>query len=244
MRDYVLHTPSGYDGTKTLPLVVDLHGATSWATQQLMRDKWGNMADKQGFLVVAPDGVQMTWNALICCGGAQSMKVDDVGFLKAVVAKVSSELCVDSKRVYASGHSNGALMTFVLACQAADIFAAAAPYEGVTPLPTMCHPSRPLPIAMVRALQDGAVPYNGSQQWTSAQADLDLWKALDKCTDTTPVASHNGVCQTYQQCAGGSEVMLCSPRGGHGFFYTPSDNPDNLLVPDTMWPFFAKHALP
>ena len=101
---------------------------------------------------------------------------------------------------------------------------------------------------MVRAKQDTVVPYDGTpssvEPGISAQQDLDFWKGKDKCTDAMPVASQNGVCQTYSQCAAGTEVMACSPRGPHGFFYSPPDNPDTLLVPDTLWPFFARHALP
>jgi polyhydroxybutyrate depolymerase len=243
-RDYVLHVPTGYDGSKRLPVVVDLHGYTSYATEQLARTRWGDMADKEGFLVVEPDGVDRSWNVKVCCGTAQKNNVDDVGFIRTVVTRVESDLCVDDKRVYASGHSNGAAMTFLLACEAADIFAAVAPVCGATNQPDSCHPTRPIPIAMIRAKNDGAVPYQGKPDWESAQADLAKWQELDHCAPTPVVASHAGVCQTNTQCAAGTNVMLCSPRGDHLFFFTPSDNPDNLLVPDTVWPFFAAFALP
>jgi len=247
-RDYVLHVPTGYDGSKRIPLVVDLHGYTSWATEQATRTKWGAKADTEGFIVVDPDGVEKSWNALICCGTAASSKIDDVAFMREVVARVSAALCVDPKRVYLSGHSNGAMMTFLLGCQAADLFAAIAPVAGVPPMPSDCHPSRPLPVAMIRAKQDGTVPYDGSgtgaTRFSSAQEDFDKWKALDQCSSTPLVASHNGVCQTYTQCASGTEVELCSPRGDHLFFFAnAAGNPDNLLVPDTAWEFFSRHSL-
>jgi polyhydroxybutyrate depolymerase len=249
-RDYIVHVPPGYDGSKRLPLVIDLHGATSFAAEQAMRTRWGAKADAEGFIVVDPDGVNRYWNALICCGTAVSSRIDDVGFIRAVVARVSAALCIDSKRVYLSGHSNGAIMTFVMGCQAADIFAAIAPVCGFTPDVdyTPCRPSRPVPVAMIRALQDTAVPYDGTgsgaTRWESAMEDFDLWKGLDQCASTPLVASHNGVCQTYTQCAGGTEVELCSPRGGHLFFFAnAAGNPDNLLVPDTAWAFFSRHSL-
>jgi polyhydroxybutyrate depolymerase len=249
-RDYIVHVPPGYDGSKRVPLVLDLHGATSFAAEQAMRTKWGAKADAEGFIVVDPDGVSRYWDALICCGTALSSRIDDVGLIRAVVARVSASLCIDSKRVYLSGHSNGAIMSFVMGCQAADIFAAIAPVCGVTPDPafTPCHPSRPLPVAMIRAKSDTAVPYDGSgsgaTRFESAQEDVDVWKALDQCANTSLVASHNGVCQTYTQCASGSEVELCSPRGGHLFFFADAaGNPDNLLVPDTAWAFFSRHSL-
>ncbi len=239
---------AGYDGSKRAALVIDLHGYTSWASEQADRSKWGAKADSEGFILVDPDGVDMSWNAGICCGNAQTSNVDDVAFMREVVARVSTSLCVDPKRVYLSGHSNGGLMTFALGCQAADLFAAIAPVAGVTPDPSSCHPSRPVPVAMIRALQDGTVPYEGRgsgvSRFQSAQEDLDTWKALNQCADAPVVASHDGVCQTYTQCAAGTEVELCSPRGDHLFFFADaSGNPDNLLVPDTAWDFFSRHSL-
>jgi polyhydroxybutyrate depolymerase len=247
-RDYIVHVPTGYDGGKRLPLVVDLHGYTSWAEEQATRTKWGAKADTEKFIVVDPDGIDKSWNATICCGTAMASMIDDVAFMRAVVTRISTALCIDPKRVYLSGHSNGGMMTFKLGCQAADIFAAIAPVAGATPAPGMCHPSRPISVAMIRALQDGSVPYagkgTGDTRFQSAMEDLDTWKGLDHCASTPVVMSHNGVCQTYTQCMDGTEVELCSPRGDHLFFFAnAAGNPDNLLVPDTAWEFFSRHSL-
>lgn len=238
-RDYVQHVPTGYDGTQRLPLVVDIHGYTSWAAQQLERDKWDAMADKEKFVVVAPDGIDKSWNAGNCCG---SSKADDVGFIRALVERASSELCIDPKRVYATGHSNGGMMAFRLGCEAADVFAAIAPVCGTT-MPATCKPSRPISVAAIRALEDATVRYDGGGFVSSAKADLDEWLGFDECADTPVVPSHDGVCTTHTGCAGGTNVMECHPHGGHGFFYS-TDNADNVLVPDTVWPFFKQFALP
>ncbi len=249
-RDYLVHVPPAYDGTKPLPMVVDLHGYTSWASEQLERTKWGELADSEGFIVLEPngtlegDGERRSWNVKLCCGVAQQQAVNDVGFIRHLVQKVESELCVDNKRVYATGHSNGAAMTFALACEAADLFAAVAPVSGATLQPTACHPARSIPVAMIRSKDDGAVPYQGKPDWQSAADDLALWRALNGCEATPVVASQNGVCQNYTQCDAGTNVMLCSPRGSHAFFYKPDENPDHLLVPDTAWPFFQQFSLP
>ena len=247
-RDYVLHVPTGYAGDQPLPLVLDLHGFTSWATEQLERTRWGELADANGFIVVEPDGFDKSWNAKVCCGTAQAENIDDVAFIREVVSRVSAELCIDAKRIYATGHSNGAMMTFRLGCEAADLFAAIAPVAGVTPQPVSCLPSRPLPVAMIRAQSDGAVPYEGKgtgdTRFSSAAEDLDKWLAVDGCQATPVMASHDGVCQTYSACNAGTQVMACSPRGDHLFFFPPNDNPDNLLVPDTAWPFFQTFSLP
>jgi polyhydroxybutyrate depolymerase len=229
-RDYVLHIPPGYDGTKQLPLVFDVHGYTSFATEQLMRSKWDKMADKEGFVLIDPDGVNKSWNAGSCCGGNNQ---NDVAFFREMVKKATAELCIDSKRVYVSGHSNGGAMTYRLACEAADIFAAAAPVCGWMTVST-CNPARPIPVLAIRGLNDGTVKIN------TADADVDEWLSNDKCAKEQ--VSSSGVCKTYKSCEAGTQVMDCRPRGDHNFFY--ATNPDNYLVPDNAWPFFKQFSLP
>jgi polyhydroxybutyrate depolymerase len=231
-RSYLLHVPPGYDGTKALPLVFDVHGYTSFASEQLMRSKWDKMADKEGFVLIDPDGVNKSWNAGSCCGGN---KQDDVKFFRDMVTKATAELCIDSKRVYVSGHSNGGMMTYALACEAADIFAAVAPVCGISMSPDgSCQPSRPIPVLAIRGLNDGTVTIN------TADADINAWLSNDKCMKDQVTSS--GVCKTYKSCAAGTQVMDCRPRGDHNFFY--ANNPDNYLVPDNAWPFFKQFSLP
>lgn len=229
-RSYLLHVPPGYDGTKSLPLVLDVHGYTSFASEQMTRSKWDKMADKEGFVLIEPEGVNKSWNAGSCCGGNSQ---DDVKYFRDVVAKATAELCVDKKRVYVSGHSNGGAMTHRLACEAADIFAAAAPVCGWMTI-SNCNPSRPVPLLSIRGLNDGTVKIDG------ADADVNEWLSNDKCAKDQVTTS--GVCKTYKSCDAGTQVMDCRPRGGHDFFY--ANNPDNYLVPDNAWPFFKQFSLP
>jgi polyhydroxybutyrate depolymerase len=237
-RDYVLHIPPGYDGTKRVPLVFDVHGYTSFATEQLMRSKWDKLSDKEGFVLIDPDGVGKSWNAGNCCGST----ADDVGFFREMVKKAAAELCIDTKRVYMSGHSNGGSMAYRLACEAADVFAAVNPVCGWMGL-TSCKPSRPIAILEIRALEDSTVAYNGGGIAGSAASELKKWLDFNMCMDTPVQSSANGVCTTHTACAAGTQVMECHPHGEHNFFYS-SNNTDHLLVPDTAWPFFKQFSLP
>jgi polyhydroxybutyrate depolymerase len=229
-RSFILYIPAGYDGTKRLPLVFDVHGYTSWADEQLTRSKWDKMADKEGFVLIDPEGVNKSWNAGSCCG---SNTQDDVGFFRAMVEKASSELCIDSKRVYVSGHSNGGAMTYRLGCEAADIFAAIAPVCGWMTI-SNCSPTRPVPVLAIRGLNDTTVTIS------TADGDINEWLSNDQCSKT-PVTT-SGVCKTYTACAAGTQLSDCRPRGNHDFFY--GNNPDNYLVPDNAWPFFKQFSLP
>jgi polyhydroxybutyrate depolymerase len=228
-RTYLLHIPPGYDGTKPLPLVFDIHGYTSFASEQMMRSKWDKMADKEGFVLIEPEGVNKSWNAGSCCGGA----ADDVKYFRDVVAKATADLCIDKKRIYVTGHSNGGAMTHRLACEAADIFAAAAPVCGWMTI-NNCNPVRPVPVLSIRGLNDGTVKID------TADGDINEWLSNDECAKDQVTTS--GVCKTYKSCKAGTQVMDCRPRGGHDFFY--ANNPDNYLVPENAWPFFKQFSLP
>lgn len=230
-RKYILHVPPAYDGAKPLPLVFDIHGYTSRASEQVERSKWDEMADKEGFVLIAPDGVGESWNAGRCCGGNQQ---DDVKFIRDIVTKATTDLCIDSKRVYVSGHSNGGAMTYRLACEATELFAAVAPVAGGMFMSVAnCNPSRPIPVMSVRATGDTTVGID------SADDDLEEWLANDMCDESMVTTS--GVCKTYGKCAAGTQVMDCRPPGNHGFFYA---NNNQFLIPDQAWPFFKKFTLP
>lgn len=120
---------------------------------------------------------------------------------------------------------------------------------GATLMPDQCHPSRPIAVGMTRALDDQAVVYTGKTDetghWQSAVEDLALWQKNDHCADVPVVSSLNGICKTNTQCEGGTQVVLCSPRGGHDFFHESGDgNPDNYKLTDTIWPFLKQFSLP
>lgn len=236
-RQYLIHVPASYDGSKAVPLVVDMHGWTSNADQQKQISGWLAKSDKEGFVLLHPNGLNNSWNGgSLCCGTSQSSMVDDEGFMRAIVMETEKEGCVDSNRVYATGLSNGGAMSHLLACRAADLFAATAPVSmgnGTTP----CQPSRPISVVMFRGTTDPLVPYTGGT-FPSAQADFDQWKGLASCMDP-PEMTHDGHCQLYSNCNAGVEVELCTVSAGHVLY----SNPESLSVPDVVWETFARQSL-
>jgi len=196
-RMYIVHVPASYAGRTRVPLVVDLHGLASNAAQQEALSGWREKADAVGFIVIYPDGINASWNGgSLCCGHSLASNVDDEGFVRAAVAKVEQDACIDTKRVYATGLSNGGAMAHLLACRAADVFAASAPVSmGNGTMP--CQPSRPISVVMFRGTSDPLVPYDGGFL-PSAQADFTQWRGLDSCTGQ-PAATH-GICNTSSTC--------------------------------------------
>jgi polyhydroxybutyrate depolymerase len=241
LREYVVHAPPSYDGSAFVPLVIDLHGFTYNASHQEQTSGWREKSDEAGFIVVYPSGLAASWNGgSVCCGPSQADEVDDEGFVRAIVQDLVRETCIDPKRVYATGWSNGGALAFLLACHAADVFAAVAPVaigNGTRP----CEPSRPISVVMYRGGNDDFVPYEGGAMYPSAMADLDQWKMLSSCTGTPQEVG--GTCDRYTGCAAGVEVMLCTiPEGTHTLYAGAAEA--DAPVADVAWEAFRRHTLP
>jgi polyhydroxybutyrate depolymerase len=236
-RTYIVHVPENIDPSTRVPLVVDMHGLTSSATAQAGLSGWRSKADAEGFIVVHPQGLNASWNGGdLCCGTSQRNQVDDEGFIRAMVAELQTAGCIDPKRIYATGLSNGGAMSHLMACNAADLFAASAPVSmgnGARP----CEPSRPISVVMTRGTQDTLVAFNGGL-FPSAQADFEQWAALDGCKGEPKAAGE--LCQVFDDCEGGVEVKLCALAAGHVLY----DNRQGFSVPDVVWETFERQVLP
>ena len=243
-RSYIAYVPRSIESDIAVPLVLDFHGSGDTSARQESWSGWREKADQEGFIVVYPDGVGNTWNVGNCCGQALSENVDDVDFTRALIEAVSTAACIDAKRVYATGMSNGAGFVHRLACEAADVIAAiaAASADLVT---DPCTPARPISELSVRGLDDTMVAYEGgntgSTGWYSPGAveTLELWKEIDQCTGSVHTSSE--YCQTYSSCGAGVEVSLCSlPNTGHGLY----QNPVGFDVPEIAWEMFQRQPMP
>ena len=245
-RGYTLHVPSGLPTGKPLPVVFDFHGAGGDGSQQQGMSGWAALGDREGFLTVFPNGVDGYWNVDdTCCGTAGKNKIDDVGFVKAIVEKLRTEICLDGKRVFASGFSNGGGFTHRLGCDAADVFAGIAPMS--TDLRTQpCKPARPITMLETRGMADSLEPYDGGLvgpaggQYVDvgAKQSLKLWADLNKCTDS-PTA-RDTYCEGYATCGDGVETQLCSlPKVDH----SPYNNALNFNVAANAWKIFQRHPM-
>lgn len=246
-RSYEVQVPASYDNSAPIPLVFDLHGLGSSAAQQELISGWAGVAEANGFAVVRPSGYGgfASWNGgSTCCGQALSEDLDDVGLMKAILAEVEANLCVDPKRVYASGLSNGGAMTNRLGCDAADVFAAIAPVAyPIAYLPlSLCQPSRPMPVMHSHGIHDTTVPYDGSFGIASATESVERWADLAGCSGD-PVQTYSkgsSHCDTYESCQQGAEVTLCTIDGPHLLY----SNSDNVPIAALAWDFFQAHPMP
>lgn len=239
-RYYLVRVPAGGDGPR--PLVLMLHGGGG--NPEGMKAGYGmdRVAEREGFVVVYPAGSGrldrrlLTWNAGTCCGWARDNAVDDVGFLRAVVADVGSRVAIDRARVYAAGHSNGAMMAYRLAAEAGDLVAAVVGVAGAM----VCDPPRPgapaVPVMHVHSVDDPRAPWAGGLgppfpltnhrvQHTPVERALAAWVAHDGCAaDPTREAplrdaqGHTAERSTWSGGRDGAEVVLWRLTGaGHGW---------------------------
>ena len=218
-RSYEIHVPPAYDGTTPIPLVLNFHGLTSTGLAQQENTRMDDTADREGFVVVYPNGIGRSWNVGGgCCGPAAEEDADDVGFARAILEDIGARGCIDTSRVYATGMSNGGFFTFRMACEAADVIAAAAPVAAVYPAGSECTPARPIPIMQFNGTEDPLVSYQGGgiNDAPSAPETMAGWLERNGCTGEASVSYENGdaTCETVDRCDQGSSVTLCTIEGG------------------------------
>ena len=191
------------------PLVLALPGAGQTARDFADYTGYSRLADRDGFSVAYPTatGTRPFWNM----SGALPGKPDDVAYLRRVIAAGLAATCADAHRVGVTGVSNGGGMSARLACDAADLIAAAALVAGGYGSLPACHPSRPVPILEVHGEIDHVVPYRGKGPSASGAvpAFLAQWRRLDRCTGAARRSSPGaGVVQLrWATCTGGAVVQ-------------------------------------
>ncbi|MDX2014577.1 MAG: PHB depolymerase family esterase [Myxococcaceae bacterium] len=227
-RRYLAFIP---EGRGPFPLVVALHGRLGSGAQMLKLSGLVPIAQREGFVLIAPDGIGRSWADGRGTSPASKAGVDDVGFLVALVGELVTKHPVDPSRVYAVGMSNGGFMALTLACRAPETFAAAGSVTGFmgTEFAKTCAPTRPVPVMIVAGDTDPIVPFAGGQleggrgHILGAEATFATWRELDGC-ETVPTITavddrvpDDGTTVERREvvgCRGGSAVRLDVVKGG------------------------------
>jgi polyhydroxybutyrate depolymerase len=261
-RSYLLHVPRT-PGSSALPVVLAFHGGGGNAQGFKAYAGLDAVADRESFLVVYPNGTGplrqtlLTFNAgNHCCGPALANRVDDVGFAAAIVDDVARRTAIDRRRVYATGHSNGAMMAYRLAAERAHLVAAVVPVAGAMSLDRF-EPSRPVAVMHIHSVDDPRALYGGgigppfpgtNNRVTHApvQAALDQWIGRNGCPTTPTVAetrtgarrssdaSHTATRLVYGPCTSGAPVVHWRLTGaGHGWPGGPATGRERLVGPHT-----------
>lgn len=252
-RPFLLHVPRGYTGRSPRPLLLDLHGTLANGEAQLKVSGMREFADRDGFLVAAPDGGAIA-------GGGRSWVVpgtkprgeapaggfpDDVQHLRDVVRAVQARTCQDRSKVFVTGNSAGGRMASAMACDAADVVTGVIANVGLRagaprtdaggepePDPRTCAPARPLPVIALHGTGDRINPYDGggSPDWQySVPQAVERWADLLGCRSAARVTAFSSAIDklTHSGCSRYSTMTLFRvDGGGHQWFGgDPSANP-------------------
>ncbi len=265
-RTYILHVPPSYNERHPVPLVISLHGGGGNAGHQRRVSDFNRLADDKGFIVVYPNGTGqrqdaiLTWNGGTCCGYAMTNNVDDVGFIRALIAELASTYAIDPKRIYVTGISNGGIMAYRLACEASDVIAAIAPVAGTLNYEP-CQPTHPVAVIHIHGTDDTHLPYNGGVgpdsrvgvNFASVQESVGFWTAFNGCDPQPQTTSSADIQhQVWSGCRDGAAVELYTIIGGkhawpgsNGPGWAGGDEPtQSISASDVIWDFFAAHPRP
>jgi polyhydroxybutyrate depolymerase len=276
-RTYKVHVPPSSGKDTPLPLVIVLHGGFGNAYAIEMQSEMSLFADKAGFVVAYPEGlgkalmpsVGRSWNGGECCNPAAARKIDDVAFIAAMIDDLAKKVNIDRKRVYATGLSNGAIMSYRLACDLSDRIAAIAPVGG--PNTTIsCTPAHPVSVIHFHGTADPCSPYTGGPGGGCAAKALGFepkpifntppipeivknWAGRIHAPLTPRTTLQKGAvtCITYGPGDEGAEAALCTIEGGGHTWPGGVEKLQSSLVGtvnrdisanQVMWEFFQRHA--
>ena len=258
-RPTTLQIPAAYDGTTAMPLLMIVHGYSVNGAIQEAYLQAASLIDTKNVFILAPDGTtdqagKRFWNATDACCNLYGSNIDDVAYLKGLLADVQHDYKIDPKRIFLWGHSNGAFMSQRMACEdseeiAAIVSLAGAQWEDAT----KCQPTAKVSVLDIHGDADGTISYTGgsilSHAYPSEAVTMSRWQTMDACTtgltddptmidlDSTLPGAETTVAR-LGGCPGGIGAELWTM---HGADHTPSWNPG---IADTVWTWLAAHPKP
>lgn len=186
-RKYRLYVPNSYNGTTPVPLLFNLHGYTSNASQQQLYGNFMPIADTANFIMVLPEGTAPAGNQYFNAGFGPG--ANDLLFMNDLIDSLKLTYNIDNNSIYSCGMSNGGIMSYYLACYASNRFAAIASVTG-----SMLNgwfnvsPNRPVPVMEIHGTNDATVPYNGDATFSNTDSVVKKWAKHNNCS-LTPITT-------------------------------------------------------
>ncbi len=271
VRTYHVYVPASTANAGRVPLLLALHGGGGSGTQFERNSGFDALADANHFVVVYPDGIQIggasilanghVWNGGRCCGPAAAKNVDDVSFLGGVIDRVVAHYSIDARRVYAAGHSNGAIMAYRLACELSTKIVAIGVQAGSLEVDG-CHPARPVSVFHIHGTADRNIPIGGGRGtgisgvvFSPPQDAVGAFVGIDACptppTKQVSTANADVVTERWSPCADDTAVEFVAVTGAsHAWMGHPSTRAAAGLTgapyqkydsSAAIWSFLAAH---
>jgi len=265
LRSYWLHVPED-DSADARPLVIALHGFTEDGRVMAESTGFNAISDREGFIVAYPNGLMRRFSAF------PDEPLDDSLFVRDVINAIKSQYNIESTRVYVTGASNGAFLTYLLACRAGDVIAAAAPVMASMPrdIADQWTPVRPVPILIIHGTADPIIPYDAAEVFAGpgntyaalpVPETVQYWVAANNAyttatetalPDLDPDDDTLTVLYTYPATPDGADVLFYEVQGGGHTWpggsvsYPPfvvGTTAQDFDASEAIWEFFSRHSL-
>jgi polyhydroxybutyrate depolymerase len=262
VRRYHVHLPSNYEASYSLPLLIALHGRLGTGKKMIKQTGFNGIADREGFIVVYPEGFKRGWADGRGITHADKQGVDDVAFIDKLIKVSQERFSIDSTRIYIAGHSNGGFMAQRLAFERSHQFAAVAAVAASLSewLASRFAPSRSIPILFINGTADPVTPYEGGRQpggarVLSVEDAVKMWVRFNGCKEAPEVQEIRGMenssivsVLSYGPCENYSQVKLYRIEGGgHVWPGEPEDifrsgavkTRGKIDASEEIWKFFS-----
>jgi polyhydroxybutyrate depolymerase len=274
-RTYRIHIPSSLPENATPALVFVLHGGGGTGEgmeRTLTLGGFNALADQYNFIVVYPDGIEKNWNdgRKNVTDPAHQQNIDDVGFFRTLIDNLTMEFNIDPNQIFATGISNGAMMSYRLAFDIPEKIAAIAPVAGAIPTDLLDSNTSYVPVSVcaISGTKDPLVPWCGGQVGfprnprgtvISVPESVMYWVTYNNCSPTpnsTELPDINPKDHTrvhrdlYSEGMNNTEVVLYTIiNGGHtwpdGYQYLPNvlvgRTTHDINANEVIWEFFSAH---
>lgn len=264
LRTYYMYTPKSYNPKHPISLVLVFHGDNGTGKSIEKVSRFNNLAEAFGFIAVYPNGLDHQWSFT----GHVRRKVDDISFVAALIGHIEQIRNINRRKIYATGFSQGGILTQALACKLPNKIAAFASVAGslTTRFARSCHPTVSISMMMINGTKDSSIHYHGDpitqkEALVSIPETTNFWRRHDQCTSSsqfqhlTPTKSLNHLqvkAFRYSVCRNGSEVLqFAVVNGGH--FWPGGASTDSKLnqvniqlgfnASKAIWSFFQRHIL-
>jgi polyhydroxybutyrate depolymerase len=274
-RTYRIHIPSSLPENATPALVFALHGGGGTGDgmeRTLTLGGFNTLADQYNFIVVYPDGIEKNWNdgRKNLTDQAHQQNIDDVGFFTDLIDNLTNEFNIDPHRIFVTGISNGAMMSYRIGFEIPEKIAAIAPVAGAIPTDLLDYniSDAPISVCIISGTLDPLVPWDGGIVGTprnprgtviSVPESALFWVTHNNCSrlpnstvlpDIDPT-DHTWVQQDiYSEGTDNTEVALYTIfNGGHtwpdGYQYLPEvligRTCHDINANTVIWEFFSSH---
>jgi polyhydroxybutyrate depolymerase len=272
-RTAILHIPKAVAGhpapSVPAPLVIVMYGSDDKAVNFQKNSGFDPVADREGFITLYPEAIDGAWNLKTRRPTVNGQPVDDIGFFRTMLDDLVNRGIADPTRIYATGFSFGALMSYTLACALPDRISAIAAVASAINEGQVenCNPGHPLPVMMINGTSDDVQRYDGYLlpfgRLLSVPETTEYWRRINGCTgaNAVPLPHLNPHDLTraslvqWSGCKAGTGVQLyriesgghCWPRLAKPGNGNPVDGPrfggcsNDIETADEVWEFFSRY---